>query len=139
MFKLAGLKPLMDWGGGVVEPVAWILGGDLNLGENTIRNELKTYQPPTGDERLVQVFGAVGFLKRHGDLALAQHVTACQTTSLIGKGYGGISGAHGMVVAVARKYGGERDGGASEPTDPAGPRDAAEPEPTGPTSPRDAA
>ena len=43
-----------------------------------------------------------------------------------------------MVVVVAKKYGEERHGGASEPTGPTGPRDAAEPEPTGPTGPRDA-
>ena len=39
VFKLAGLVPFNDWGGGVVEPTAWILGGDLNLGENTVLNE----------------------------------------------------------------------------------------------------
>ena len=41
LFKLAGLVPFDDWGGGAVEPVAWILGGDLNLGENAIHNEMK--------------------------------------------------------------------------------------------------
>ena len=41
MFKLVGLKPFNDWGGGAVELAAWISGGDLNLGENTIRNEMK--------------------------------------------------------------------------------------------------
>ena len=37
MSKFAGLTPSNDWGGGAAEPVAWISGGDLNLGENTIR------------------------------------------------------------------------------------------------------
>ena len=41
VFKLAGLVPFNGWGGGAVEPADWILGGDLNLGENTIHNELK--------------------------------------------------------------------------------------------------
>ena len=40
VFKLAGLVPFNDWGGGVAEPAVWILGGDLNLGENTIINEM---------------------------------------------------------------------------------------------------
>ena len=31
MFKLAGLVPFNDWGGGAVEPAAWTSGGDLNL------------------------------------------------------------------------------------------------------------
>ena len=121
MFKLAGLKPFNDWGGGAVEPAAWILGGDLNLGENTIRNEMKRHQPPKGDERLVQTLDAGSFAKRHGNLALTQHVKTFQKTSLIGRDYGGISDAHNMVVVVAKKYGGERDGGASEPTGPTGP------------------
>ena len=57
---------------------------------------------------------------------------------MIGRGNGGISGARNMVVVVVRKYGGERDGGASEPIGPTGPCDAAEPGPIGPTGPRDA-
>ena len=36
VFRLAGLVPLDDWGGGAAEPAAWILGGDLNLGENAV-------------------------------------------------------------------------------------------------------
>ena len=43
VFKLAGLVPFNDWGGGAVEPVVWILGGDLNLGENTIHNEVRAH------------------------------------------------------------------------------------------------
>ena len=41
MFRLAGLVHFNDLGGGAVEPAAWILGGDLNLGENTVHNEMK--------------------------------------------------------------------------------------------------
>ena len=41
LFELAGLVPFDEWGGGAAEPVAWILGGNLNLGENTIINEMK--------------------------------------------------------------------------------------------------
>ena len=122
MFRLAGLVPFNDWGGGAVEPAAWILGGDLNLSENTVHNEMKRYQPPKeGDERMVQMLDAGSFVKRKGDFALAQHMKAFQTASLIGKDYGGISDAHNMVVVVAKKYGEERDGGASEPTGPTGP------------------
>ena len=40
VFKIAGVAPFNDWGGGVVEPAVWIFGGDLNLGENTIHNEI---------------------------------------------------------------------------------------------------
>ena len=36
----AGLVHFDDWGDGAVKPVAWILGGNLNLGENTIHNEM---------------------------------------------------------------------------------------------------
>ena len=43
VFGLAGLVPFNDWGGGAVEPAAWILGGDLNLGENTIHNEVRAH------------------------------------------------------------------------------------------------
>ena len=51
VFRLAGLVPFDDWGGGAVEPVAWILGGCLNLGEHTIRNEMKntSHMQATGD------------------------------------------------------------------------------------------
>ena len=69
VFKLAGLVPFNDWGGGAVEPAAWILGGDLNLGENTIHNEMKRYQPPEGGERLAQTLDAGGLVKRRGDYA----------------------------------------------------------------------
>ena len=55
VFKRAGLVPFRAWRGGAAEPVAWILGGDLNLGENTIHNEMKQFQPPCGRERMVQV------------------------------------------------------------------------------------
>ena len=126
VFKLAGLVPFDDWGGGAVEPAAWILGADLNLTENTINNEMKKYQPHEGDERLVQMLDAGGLMKRNGDLALTQHVTAFQTASLIGRDYEGASDNHNMVVVVAKKYAKERHGGASEPTGPTGPRDAAE-------------
>ena len=34
VFRLAGLVPFDDWGGGAAEPAAWILDGDLTLGEN---------------------------------------------------------------------------------------------------------
>ena len=52
-------------------------------------------------------------MKRHGDVALAQHVRAFQSASLIGKDYDGIDDAHNMVVVIAAKYGEERHGGAS--------------------------
>ena len=68
----------MNGGGGAVEPSVWISGGDINLGEINTHNEMKTQQPPKGYGRLVQVLGAGGFVQRHGDLALAQHVTAYQ-------------------------------------------------------------
>ena len=58
IFRLAGLVPFEDWGDGAVEPVAWILGGDLNLGENTIHNEMKKYQPFGGGQRLIQTLDA---------------------------------------------------------------------------------
>ena len=41
LFKLAGLIPFANWRGGAAELVPWILGGDLNPGENTIHNEMK--------------------------------------------------------------------------------------------------
>ena len=41
VFKIAGLVSFNDWGNDAVRPTAWILGGDLSLGENTIRNEMK--------------------------------------------------------------------------------------------------
>ena len=41
VFRLAGLVPFDEWGGGAAEPAAWILDGDLKLGENTINNEMK--------------------------------------------------------------------------------------------------
>ena len=53
---------------------------------------------------------------RHEDLALAQHVSAFQTSSLIGVDYGGISDQDNMVVVVAKNYVEEKHGGASEPT-----------------------
>ena len=40
LFRFAGLVPFDEWGSGAAEPAAWILGGDLSLGENTIRNEM---------------------------------------------------------------------------------------------------
>ena len=40
-FKLAGLMPFDNWRGGAAELVPWILSGDLNVGENTIHNEMK--------------------------------------------------------------------------------------------------
>ena len=39
--RLAGLVPFDDWGGGAAEPAAWILGGDLNMGELSLSNEMK--------------------------------------------------------------------------------------------------
>ena len=42
VFRLAGLVRFKDWGGGAEEPIAWILGGDLNLDENAIHNRMKT-------------------------------------------------------------------------------------------------
>ena len=57
-----------------------------------------------------------------GDLALAQHASAFQTSSLIGADYGGISDQHNMVAVVAKKYVEEKHGGASEPTGPTVPR-----------------
>ena len=46
--------------------------------------------------------------KRHGDIALVQHMSAFQTDSLIGRDYGGVSDAHNMVVVVAKTYGEKR-------------------------------
>ena len=46
VLELAGLVPFDDWRGGAAEPVAWILGGDLNLGENFIHNEMKNTSHP---------------------------------------------------------------------------------------------
>ena len=45
IFKRAGLVPFNAWGDGVEEPVACIIGGDFNLNENTINNEMKQHQP----------------------------------------------------------------------------------------------
>ena len=41
LVRLAGFVCLEDWGGGAEEPIAWILGGDLNLDENAIHNQMK--------------------------------------------------------------------------------------------------
>ena len=149
LFRLAGLVPFEDWSGGAAEPAAWILGGDLNLGENTIHNEMKKYQPHRGGERLVQTVEAGGLVKHHGDVAMVQHVTAFQTSSLIGRDYGGISDNHNMVIVVAKRNAQERHSGASEPTGPTASRAAAwlagrentggASEPTGATGSRDAA
>ena len=62
----------------------------------------------------------------HGDLALAQHVSTFQTSSLVGVDYGDISDQHNMVVVVAIKYVEEKHSGALEPTGPTISRDAAE-------------
>ena len=45
LFWLVGLVPFDKWGGGAAEPAAWILGGDLNMGEASISNDMKGYQP----------------------------------------------------------------------------------------------
>ena len=45
LFSLAGLVPFKSWDVGAAEPAAWVLGGDLNLGENTINNEMKHTSP----------------------------------------------------------------------------------------------
>ena len=65
-------------------------------------------------------------IKRHGNVALVQHIRAFQTPSLIGADYDGVADAHNMVVVVAKKYDEGRHGGASEPTGPTGPRATAE-------------
>ena len=120
----------MDWSGAVVpdastpqtlagdaaEPAAWILGGDLNLTENSIHNRMQKYQPYNGEEPKVQIVDAGSLIKRHGDLAMAQHLTAFQSSSLIGRDYGGVSDNHNMVVVLAKMKGEEQPGGASEPT-----------------------
>ena len=102
LFELAGLVPFDEWGGGAAEPAAWILGGDLNLGEGTISNEMNRYQPHYGTRGKVQTIDSGGFMKRHGDIALAQHVRAFQKAASIGKDYRGVSDAHNMVVVLAK-------------------------------------
>ena len=102
LFRHAGLVPFDEWGGGAAEPAAWILGGDLNMGEASISNYMKNFQPPHGGARSVQMLESGSFIKRHGDIALAQHVKAFRRAALIGKDYGGVSDAHNMVVVVAK-------------------------------------
>ena len=118
VFRLAGLVSFDGWSGGAAESAAWILGGDLNLGENTIHNEMKKNQPAQGGRHLVQTLHSGSRVMRPGDLALAQHVSAFQTSSLIGVNYGGISDQHNMVAVAAKKYVEEKHDGASEPTCP---------------------
>ena len=103
VFELAGLLPFDDWRGGAAEPVAWILGGDLNVSENLIANQMLKCQPHGGGERLVQTVDAGSLVKRHGDLAMAQHVRVFQRDSLIGLDYGGISDNHNMVIVEAKE------------------------------------
>ena len=133
IFRLAGLVPFDEWRGGAEEPVAWILGGDLNMGENSIHNEMRKYQPPFGVEPLIQLLDAGGLVKRHGDLALAQHFTAFQSSSMIGTSYGGFSDAHNMVVVTGKMQTKEQLGDAAEPTGskPSG-RPGGASEPSGP-------
>ena len=102
LFRLAGLVPFEQWGGGAAKPAAWILGGDLNMGEAVISNEVKRYQPPSGTRGTVQMLDSGSFVKRGGDIALAQHVRAYQRVALIGKCYNGVSDAHNMVVILAK-------------------------------------
>ena len=47
---------------------------------------------------------------------MVQHMTAFQTSSLIGHDYGGVSDAHNMVIVVGKMYAEVQHGGASEPT-----------------------
>ena len=118
VFKHAGLVPFDHWSNDGAESLAWILGGNLNLGQLTIVNGMKQFQPHGGGERLVQMIEAGGLLKHHGDWAMAQHVRAFQTASLIGHDYGGISDAHNMVVVLAQLYAKEKLDSASEPIGP---------------------
>ena len=41
LFRLAGLVPFDDWGGGAAEPAARILDGDLKMGETPVHNEME--------------------------------------------------------------------------------------------------
>ena len=65
VFRLAGMVLFDDWTGGAAEPAAWILGGDLNLGESTIHNEMKQYQPQQGGRHLVQTLHSGSLVMRH--------------------------------------------------------------------------
>ena len=116
IFRLAGLAPFEDWSGGASEPAAWILGGDLNLGVNAIRNEIEPYQPRESDEHMVQIVQDDALLRHHGDMALVQHMRAFRIASMIGKSYGGISDAHNMVVVVAELNHQEDRTGVAEPS-----------------------
>ena len=136
VFGLAGFVPFDEWSDDFrAEPLAVILGGDLNLGENSIHNEVKQLQPEQGSKHMVQTLHAGSLVMRHGDFALAQHVRAFQTSSQIGKDYDGISDNHNMVIVVAKMlvedimkmYIEEKHSGASEPLGLTVSRDAPEP------------
>ena len=75
---------------------------------------------------MVQVLEAGGMVKRHGDLAMAQHVRAFQTSSLIGRDYGGASDNHNMVIVVAKMCTEGILAPAAEPTGPTASRAAVE-------------
>ena len=121
VFRLAGLVPFDDWRDGAAEPVAWILGGDLNLGPNYIANEMNKYQPPRGDERGVQIVDAGSLVMHPGDYALTQHMETFKKSSMIGRDYQGISDNHNMVVVFGKLRAVEKRGGAVEPTGPTAP------------------
>ena len=101
IFKGAGLNR-RDRNDGVTEPVAWILGGDLNLTTAYLHNELKKYQRNESKDEQIHVVDAGSMIMRHGDFAMAQHMQVFQTSSQIGRDFEGVSDAHNMVVVVAK-------------------------------------
>ena len=115
VFNLAGLVPFPVWSSGASKPTAWILGGNLNLGDNTLRNEVRPYLPPHDSQHMVQVVHD-GEMLRHGDRALLQHMTAFQLTSRIGVDHGGVSDVHNMVIVQAKRIHHRQRTGVAEPT-----------------------
>ena len=104
IFKNTGLVPYAKWANVAGEHVGWILGGDLHLNENHISMAVKNYQPPTPQADLsttIHMVDAGTPVRRHGDIALIQHMQAYQKASTIGKDFGGKSDAHNMVIVVA--------------------------------------
>ena len=110
-------------GNGAAEPVAWILGGDLDCGQDYLSEAVKHYQPnlncgvshlseavkhyqPNHDtadlqnekHKFVQHIPSHLFKVLKGDIALVQHLRAFQTNTSIGRSYGGVSDAHDLVI-----------------------------------------
>ena len=96
-------------GNGVAEPVAWILGGDLNCGACFLSEVVKDYQPfrDCGDlqnvrGKFIQQILSHAIRVERGDIAIVQHLQAFQISTSVGKNFGGVSDAHDLVVVPVR-------------------------------------